>query len=72
MNASTVLARTQPRLAGFGSIARHEDPQTPAPGDADFVRETRQIHAAPMAVAVAVDLMPFDVGAKGIAIGVVQ
>lgn len=68
MNASTGLARTPRRLAVSGPIARHEDPRTPAPNDADIVRETRQIYAGSLAV----DLRPFDVGAKGIAISVVQ
>jgi ribonuclease Z len=68
--AGTVFERTQPKLAVYSHIARYEDPQTPAPNDADIVRETRKTYAGPLAVGV--DLMQFDVGAKGIAISVVQ
>lgn len=68
--AGSVFAKAKPKLAVYSHIARYDDPQTPAPNDAEIVQQTRETYGGPLVVGA--DLMQFDIGKQGVAISIVN
>lgn len=64
--AGEVFERTKPTLAVYSHIARYDSKDISAPTDEDIINETRKTYEGPLVVGV--DLMQFDIGAKGISI----